>query len=719
MSDPTHHSALERLERFDRAGRRPARTPRARTTPEVSAPNGRMGYQPALDGVRAVSVIAVILYHAGFSWMHGGFFGVEVFFVVSGFLITSLLVEERDRAGRVDLRQFWVRRWRRLLPALVAVLVAVSVWVVFWGSLEQRAQMRRDLPWAIGYLANWGQIVSETPYFAGTPTLLRHLWSLAVEEQWYVLWPLAFMVIGRRAADDRRRGRSLIVLAVLVMIATALAWTAEWPTRWGDPANALYLSTVSRSSGLLLGAAMAFLWRPWRITHARRADASRSLDLAALVALGVLVVAFAVGRVDSGTTYVALLPLVTIASAVVIAVAVHPWSALVRPLFSRQPLVEIGKRSYGLYLWSWPISRMCDAYSGSVGRFVLAMAITVPVSEVSYRFIETPIRQGVLGRWWNDKRRRDWNTITLAAGTTVIALLVPLTLYFASAPTSFDAARDTSSGVVFDPKAVGAVTTTTAPTAEPSTSAAPVTDPAASIETTTTTAPVAPTDLPRRMVIVGDSTAHSLAINMPDGIESTFLIEDGSVEGCSVYDTGVAVSSRNGYTRTFSTCEGWDAEWIAAAERSDAQLALVVIGAWDVFDVELDGQVLAFGTQANDDRFVAGVQRGIDALVSTGAKVALLEIPCMRPQDVSGAGVPALPERGMDDHVARLNDLLRQVAAANPVTTTFVAGPPEYCADPAIASDLGYRWDGVHAYKPGAKLTIEAAAAALLAIPVG
>ena len=677
-----------------------------------------MGYQPALDGVRAVSVVAVILYHAGFPWMHGGFFGVEVFFVVSGFLITSLLVEERDRAGRVDLRQFWLRRWRRLLPALVAVLAVVSVWVVFFGSLEQRAQMRRDLPWGLGYLANWGQIVSETPYFAGTPTLLRHLWSLAVEEQWYVLWPLAFILIARRAADDRRRGRALVGLSLVVMVATAVAWSANWPTRWGDPANTLYLSTVSRSSGLLLGAALAFLWRPWRITHARRAEAARALDLSAVVACGVLLVAMVIGRVDSGSTYLFLLPLVTVASAVVVAVAVHPWSGLVRPLFARRPLVEIGKRSYGLYLWSWPISRMCDAYSGSVVRFLLAMAITVPVSEASYRIIETPIRQGVLGRWWADKRRRDWNTVTLAAGTSVIALLVPLALYFSAAPATFDAARDTSSGVVFDPSALAATTTVTQ-MPDDTVVTVPSTDASVGVATTTTSPPVVPSDLPRRMVIVGDSTAHSLAINMPDGIGSTFAIEDGSVEGCSVYDTGVAVSSRNGYTRTFSNCAGWDAEWVAAARRSNAQLALVVIGAWDVFDVEIDGQVVPFGTAANDARFTAGVQRGIDALVGAGVKVALLEIPCMRPQDVKGAGVPALPERGMDDHVARLNDLLRQVAAANPATTTFVSGPPEYCADPAIASDLAYRWDGVHAYKPGAKLTIEAAASALLAIPVG
>ncbi|MFZ4721169.1 MAG: acyltransferase family protein, partial [Ilumatobacteraceae bacterium] len=117
-----------------------------------------MGYQPSLDGVRAFSVIAVILYHAGFQWMSGGFFGVEVFFVVSGFLITSLLIEERDRSHRIDLWQFWVRRWRRLLPALFAMLVVIGVWSVFWGTAEQHSQVRRDYPWGIFYLANWGQI---------------------------------------------------------------------------------------------------------------------------------------------------------------------------------------------------------------------------------------------------------------------------------------------------------------------------------------------------------------------------------------------------------------------------------------------------------------------------------------------------------------------------------------------------------------------------------
>ena len=170
MADVQDPQALTRLARFDRRMERP-KLP-------------KMGYQPTLDGVRAVSVIAVILYHAGFTWLHGGFFGVEVFFVVSGFLITSLLIEERDGNGKVSLWHFWLRRWRRLLPALFTMLIAIGVWAVFWGSAEQHTQVRRDYPWGIFYLANWGQIFSKVAYFSGTPTLFRHLWSLAVEEQW-------------------------------------------------------------------------------------------------------------------------------------------------------------------------------------------------------------------------------------------------------------------------------------------------------------------------------------------------------------------------------------------------------------------------------------------------------------------------------------------------------------------------------------------------------
>jgi peptidoglycan/LPS O-acetylase OafA/YrhL len=702
VTEVQQHPSLDRLLRLER---RQAERP-------------SMGYQPSLDGVRAFSVIAVILYHGGFGWMSGGFFGVEVFFVVSGFLITSLLIEERDRRGKVDLWQFWVRRWRRLLPALFTMLVVVGVWAVFWGSAEQHTQLRRDYPWGIFYLANWGQIFSQVAYFSGTPTLFRHLWSLAVEEQWYLIWPLVFIVIARNPGRDRQRGRALVAVSGAVMVGTAIAYAVGWPTRFFNPftmsmqpvdtVNFLYLSTFTRSSGLLLGAAMAFLWRPWRVIESRRDKAGRSLDLIACGGVVLLLFAFFTGHVAEGATYMWMLPMVTLASAAIVGVVVHPWALGARSVFGAKPMVEIGKRSYGLYLWTWPISRICNAHTGSWSRFLLAMAISIPISEACYRWVETPIRKGVLGRWWKARERADWRVVTACVAVSAIVIVGSLAAFYRSADSTFDAAADLGNqDVVFDPNAIA---TTIATTVAPS----PVA-PSSTLELPVTTVTTAA--LPRSVVIVGDSMAYSLWKNLPGGIESTFTATDGSVEGCSVYDTGKAVSSRAGYTRDFSTCGGWDAKWAAAAQQNGAEVALVVIGAWDVFDVVADGVTMPFGSPENDLRFTSGVQRGINALAGSGSTVALMEIACMRPQDVKGAGVPALPERGMDDRVAHLNDLLRQVADQNPDTTTFVSGPPEYCQEP-IASDLAYRWDGVHAYKPGAKLTFEAIAAQLLAIPV-
>ena len=705
----------------------------------LSAQARPMGYQPTLDGVRAFSVVAVILYHAGFGWLHGGFFGVEVFFVVSGFLITSLLVEERDRVGRVSLGQFWRRRWRRLLPALFTMMAVVGAWAAVWGTAEQHTQMRREFPWALGYLANWGQIFSQDSYWgAGSPSLFRHLWSLAVEEQWYVVWPLVFLLLARKPGRDRMLATVIGLSAVGVMVGTAVAGAADWPARLWNPfrwqlqavdhTNVLYLSTFSRSSGLLLGAAMAFCWRPWQRTVVAEPDRSRRVALGsiALAATAALVVAFVVGRVESASTYAWLLPVVTVASAALVGVVVHPAAGAARTLFGWGPLVAVGKRSYGLYLWSWPISRICDAYTGSWWRFLLAMAITAPVSEACYRWVESPIRSGALGRWWSGRQRRSVRFSMAGSAVAAVAVVTLLGSFFASAAPTFDPSIDTATDVAFDIEAALPVPTTPAvPTTPPATVLPDDTDPPDTSKPTTTLRPttttMAPTTtlptLPRRVVIVGDSTAHSLAVNLPGGIGDWFSVGDGSLDGCSVYSDGAAVSSRP-FRRGFDGCSGWEQRWSRSAERLQADVALVVIGAWDVFDVQLGDQLLVFATPEADARFVAGVQQGIDALVAVGTQVALLEIPCMRPQDVRGQGVPPLPERGDDVRVAHLNALLRGVAAANPGTTTFVAGPAQYCTDEAIATSLSHRWDGVHAYKTGAKLTFEAIAAALLTIEV-
>jgi hypothetical protein len=224
-----------------------------------------------------------------------------------------------------------------------------------------------------------------------------------------------------------------------------------------------------------------------------------------------------------------------------------------------------------------------------------------------------------------------------------------------------------------------------------------------------------PPNLPRRVTVVGDSQATALMRNAPKGIGSTLDLDDGALDGCGLYDEGSIHTTAN-FRRVFGNCEGWPDEWAEAAAEGQAQITLVVLGAWDVFDLDRDDGLLRFATPEYDAYVTTQLQRGVDALVGAGSKVALLEVPCYEPVD--GGGLVALPERGDEARTSHLNELFRQVAAANPATVTFISGPTEWCDDPAIATDLGYRWDGVHYYRPGAKLVFETIAPQLLAIQV-
>jgi hypothetical protein len=446
------------------------------------------------------------------------------------------------------------------------------------------------------------------------------------------------------------------------------------------------------------------------------------------VAIGMLVCIFGVAAITEGYVYQWLLPLVSLLSLAAVLTVVHPAAHGARAVFSTTALVEIGRRSYGLYLWHWPIFVFVGATDGSVGRFVLGLVVTAIASELCYQYVETPIREGALGFWWSRQDPSRWTRIALAG-----ALCVGLLAFYSNVE-QFDVAAggadaefvlSTDSAGVADAAAAepaaavlpaaqagqdgqaGQPEQAQQPTQPLSTAVdQPVAEPAVA-----STAPV----LPRHVAIVGDSQAHSLAINLPEGIGDTFVITDGSVDGCGVHDSGHVLSARGGFRNSFSICEGWQQDWAAAAAQAD--VALVVIGAWDVFDVEIDGTRYVFGTPEFDELFTRELRSGIDAMAAVGAKVALLEVACMRPQDVDGAGVPALPERRDDARVGHLNELLRGIASADPVNVTFVAGPAAWCGDEAIATDLGHRWDGVHVYKPGAKLIYETIAPALLEIP--
>jgi hypothetical protein len=394
--------------------------------------------------------------------------------------------------------------------------------------------------------------------------------------------------------------------------------------------------------------------------------------------------------------------LVSILSIIVVAVSVHPGAVTLRAALSLSALRWLGSRSYGLYLWHWPVfmvTRHQDyPWMGDRARFVLRFAVTLALTELSFRLVESPVRNGSamrhLHQWRADHelraRARGWVTV----GTVSAVLAVGLVGGRVATAGPVDVAVGGEEEVFVEP---------TAGLAE----LAPV---AAGVPTGTV-----PANLPRRVVVVGDSQASSLVKNAPKGLGSTFALTDGAVEGCGLVDDGSIRTAAAGFRRSFGNCRGWPEQWAASARSAKAQVALVVIGAWDVFDIAQDTGLLAFGSPRHDAYLVAQLQRGIDALAAAGSKVALLEVPCYEPVD--GGGLIALPERGDERRTDHLNRLLRTAAAANPGVVTFVDGPREWCQDRTISTDLAYRWDGVHYYRPGAKLVFDTIAGQLVAIP--
>jgi peptidoglycan/LPS O-acetylase OafA/YrhL len=656
-----------------------------------------MGYEPSLDGIRAFSVIAVMLYHANIAWLPGGFLGVEVFFVVSGFLITSLLIEERESTQRIDLKQFWIRRARRLLPALVVMLSATAFYVAFYAT-DSAPDFRRDVLPSLGYFSNWWQIFAvDTPYFAASSLpVLRHLWSLAVEEQWYLMWPLLFtFVFGAKWMRPKVSGILLLVCSAAIMIATALRFVQDDETR----TNFLYLSTVTRSSGLLLGAAVALLWRPWRKISPLSWWKSSVADALAIVSISVIGVLMATVHVSDARLYQGGLAATTVASAVIIAVVMRPHGLFVKKFFSQNFFVEIGRRSYGLYLWHWPIFVVAHARDSGT-RLAVALALTIIINEFVYQFVEIPTRRGALGNWWHNRPQ-------LSAMHRRLPVLIAAVVVTSLGVTGIKVVGIEARDVSIDTSSASVIF------AVPTTVASVSSLPAASTTSTTIAT------LPRKVVIVGDSQAHSLAINKPSGIEKTFVITNGSIDGCGVYDRGVGVGGTNGnFRRNFANCVGFEKSWSKSATKAKADVALVVIGAWEVLDLKINGFTFAFDTAPADTMFRTQMKRGIDALRATGATVALLEVACMRPVDSKGGPVPALPQRGDDMRTSHLNELMREIAAPEDDGVFFVNGPKEWCSDPKISTSLSYRWDGVHAYKPGAKLIFETIANSILQLPV-
>ena len=423
-----------------------------------AAPEVRLPYSPGLDGMRALAVMAVLLYHADLRWIPGGFLGVEVFFVVSGYLITALLLAEWRQRGSIDLKGFWMRRARRLLPALYVLLVITLAFSVIFLPGEV-AGLKDDVLAALGYVTNWFLILGHESYFeaVGRPSLLQHLWSLAVEEQFYLVWPVV-LAVGLSVGASHLRPRRMLMVALFGATVSAVAMALLYAPSV-DPSR-IYYGTDTRATGLLCGAALAFLWSPteklrpadkWALRRAVGHGRFRSrwwratpvfTEALGITALVVLVVfCLRLGEYQP-FLYRGGLVMVGLATAALIAVVAHPRAWMVSHVLGSAPLRWLGVRSYGIYLWHWPVFMLTrpglDVSFGGLPLLALRIGVTILLADLSYRFVERPVRRGALGRAWKalrearGRRRRllglRWGAALVPAVTLCAALGVATAL---------------------------------------------------------------------------------------------------------------------------------------------------------------------------------------------------------------------------------------------------------------------------------------------------
>ncbi|HEX3738048.1 MAG TPA: acyltransferase family protein [Solirubrobacterales bacterium] len=346
-------------------------------------------YMPGIDAMRAVAVLAVFGYHAGLDWLPGGFLGVDVFFVISGYLITSLLLREFRSTDHIELGRFWLRRARRLLPA-VGVLIAVAMIVSAIAEPAKIDQIRGDALASLFYFANWHFIFAHTSYFEqfGRPSLFTHLWSLSVEEQFYLFWPLIF------AAGMKLFGRRRLLLGVLAgaIGSVVLAWILFDP---GHDASRVYYGTDTHAVGLLAGVALALIWSPTelRVHKSFGPLVGPILDALGVIALGYLILCFVhVHDYDLALWHGGYL-WIAIATALLLAALAHP-AARLGGMLGRPALLWLGLRSYSFYLWHWPVLVMTrpgvdiDLPRGIL--IPLQLLLCLVLADLSYRFVELP-----------------------------------------------------------------------------------------------------------------------------------------------------------------------------------------------------------------------------------------------------------------------------------------------------------------------------------------
>jgi peptidoglycan/LPS O-acetylase OafA/YrhL len=647
------------------------------------------GYLPGLDGLRAISVVAVLLYHAEMPWLNGGFLGVEVFFVISGYLITLLLTQEHERTSTISLKAFWLRRARRLLAALYTLLATVSVVVLIFYR-EDASKLAGQVWAALTYVTNWFLIFSDESYFALTerPLVFQHLWSLAIEEQFYLVWPLLLFGLLRVF-----KGRPVPIAGVITLGAIAsLLWMAYLYEPAMDPSRAYY-GTDSRASGLLLGAALALVWKPGHRFRREPQVKQVALDLVGLIALGVVIGCFAQFRDTDTFLFRGGFAVLSLMSCAAIAAAVHPGTAIGR-LLGLPFMTWIGKRSYSLYLWHWPIfvytQPEIDTPLTLYPTLVLRLALTVGAAELSYRYVEVPIRNGAFRRWRERLGRRHGarkrtGPIVLAASAGLI--LVAVNTVGATGTSSIDELTDQGTiPPASTPIAVTAAPTTTtaadpvattAPSSTPSTGApgSETTVAATPLPTTTTaatTATVAPSAAGGTVTVLGDSVLLGAKDQLTAELQASGYTVDYRAEAAEMIHQGVTA--------------------LAAAGTPVGETVIVGLGHNSLWERD----------RANYDKWARKFNGEADDLVQTLKSLGAKKIVWVTLREPSESVIPPSGRRQYTAYVwyfPYVNEQLRLLPQRHPEVVL---------ADwAAVSNETGLTYDAMHLTKSGIRLMID------------
>ena len=394
------------------------------------AANRGIQYIPAIDGLRAVAVIAVMFYHLGFTWIPGGFLGVDLFFVISGYVITRLLLDSIAQSGGLDLRGFYIARARRLLPALVFMLVSTTIAIGIWAP-DTIKRLLIDTPFSLTGTMNWWLVARQQDYFEaiGRPPLLQHTWSLAVEAQFYFVWPLILYFILKRF------GKKHIPLASLAIAAasgiTLLLVSVSLDASNASKVSHVYFGTDTHSIGLFLGAALAVSWIPQNFTTQVSKKAQDFIDGVGFLGFVGILAAFLLIDENQPTLYKIAFPLAGLCGAAIIMSVVHPASRFA-PVLQNPVFLWIGERSYAIYLWHWVIFQVTRPSVDLAGKewalYSLRILIVLALSDISLRYVELPIRRGVIQYWWKGlkyrtKKERSQQTRTFSVVTVIVLVL--------------------------------------------------------------------------------------------------------------------------------------------------------------------------------------------------------------------------------------------------------------------------------------------------------